>query len=83
MRDYVADPKFLLQKKIEARFAEKHPDKWMPLYSMTTFSDIRYSVAWKEGQRQQKIMDEVMADPNIESKWDSSEVEAKILELIN
>jgi kynurenine 3-monooxygenase len=55
----------------------------MPLYSMTTFSDIRYSVAWKEGQRQQKIMDEVMADPNIESKWDSSEVEAKILELIN
>ena len=25
MRDYVADPKFLLQKKIEAHFSEKHP----------------------------------------------------------
>jgi len=83
MRDYVADPKFLLQKKIEARFAEKYPDKWMPLYSMTTFSDIRYSVAWKEGQRQQKIMDEVMADPDIESNWDSKEVEDQILSLIS
>lgn len=83
MRDFVADPKFLLQKKIEARFAEKHPEKWMPLYSMTTFSHIRYSVAWKEGQRQQKIMDEVMAMENIETKWDSSEVEERMLELLS
>ena len=82
MRDYVADPKFLLQKKIEAQFAEKYPDKWMPLYSMTTFSDIRYSVAWKEGQRQQSIMDEVMAMPNIEAKWDSKEVEEMMLALL-
>ncbi len=82
MRDHVADPRFLLQKRIEARFSERHPDKWMPLYSMTTFSDIRYSVAWEEGQRQQKIMDEVMATEGIESNWDSDEVEQKMLELI-
>lgn len=82
MRDYVADPKFLLQKKIEAKFSESHPDKWLPLYSMTTFSEIRYSVAWKEGQRQQAIMDEVMTMPEIESKWDSSEVEEKMLALL-
>ena len=83
MRDYVADPKFLLQKKIEARFSEKHPEKWMPLYSMTTFSDIRYSVAWKEGQRQQTIMDAIMAIPDIEAKWASTEVEDKILRLVS
>jgi kynurenine 3-monooxygenase len=82
MRDHVADPRFLLQKRIEARFSERHPEKWMPLYSMTTFSDIRYSVAWEEGQRQQKIMDEVMATEGIESNWDSDEVEQKMLELI-
>ncbi|GAB4382433.1 MAG: NAD(P)/FAD-dependent oxidoreductase [Salibacteraceae bacterium] len=82
MRDYVADPKFLLQKKIEALFSEKHPDKWMPLYSMTTFSDIRYSEAWREGQRQQRIMDEVMAMDNIENLWDQPQVEQKILELL-
>jgi kynurenine 3-monooxygenase len=82
MRDYVADPKFLLQKKIEAKFSEKHPDKWLPLYSMTTFSDYRYSVAWAEGQRQQKIMDEVMEMPDVASKWDSNEVEEKMIELL-
>jgi kynurenine 3-monooxygenase len=82
MRDYVADPKFLLQKKIEARFSDKHPDKWLPLYSMTTFSEFRYSEAWREGQRQQAIMDQVMAAPEIEAKWDSEEVEQQMLALL-
>ncbi len=38
MRDKVADPQFLLQKKIEAAFSKKYPDKWIPLYSLVTFS---------------------------------------------
>lgn len=80
MRDYVADPKFLLQKKIEAHFSEKHPDKWMPLYSQVTFSHIRYSEAWKKGQIQDAIMKKVMAEiDNIEEKWNSQEVESAIL----
>ncbi len=80
MRDYVADPKFLLQKKIEAHFSEKYPDKWMPLYSQVTFSHIRYSEAWKKGQIQDAIMKKVIAKiNNIEEKWDSVEVENAIL----
>ncbi|MBW6482285.1 MAG: FAD-dependent monooxygenase [Vicingaceae bacterium] len=80
MRDYVADPKFLLQKKIEAHFSEKHLDKWMPLYSQVTFSHIRYSEAWKKGQIQDAIMKKVMAEiDNIEDKWNSQEVESAIL----
>lgn len=80
MRDYVADPQFLLQKKIEAKFSEKHPDKWMPLYSQVTFSHIRYSEAWKKGQHQDAIMKKVMAKfNNIENIWDSEEVEQAIL----
>lgn len=80
MRDYVADPKFLLQKKIEAHFSEKHPDKWMPLYSQVTFSHIRYSEAWKKGQIQDAIMKKIMANiDNIEEKWNSQEVENAIL----
>ncbi|NQX93302.1 MAG: FAD-dependent monooxygenase, partial [Flavobacteriales bacterium] len=38
MRDKTADPEFLLQKKIERRFSDAHPDKWTPLYSQVTFS---------------------------------------------
>jgi kynurenine 3-monooxygenase len=79
MRDRVADASFLLQKKIEARFSEKHPEKWIPLYSMVTFSHIPYDDALKTGEKQEAIMQEIMKMPNIESLWDSSEVENKIL----
>ena len=80
MRDKVADPKFLMQKKIEGKFSSKYPDKWIPAYSMVTFSpQIRYSDALKRGNRQQQIMDEVMAMPDIEHNWDSESVEKIIL----
>ena len=81
MRDYVADPAFLLRKKIEAKFSTLYPEKWMPLYSQVTFSEIRYSVAYKQGQVQNGIMDQVMEMPNIEQNWDSEEVMQKILSL--
>jgi kynurenine 3-monooxygenase len=70
MRDLVADTDFLLRKKIEARLHELYPDKWIPLYSMVTFHEnIRYSEAYAMGQKQKKIMDEVMKRPGIESTW--------------
>ena len=83
MRDYVADPKFLLQKKIEANFSKLYPNKWMPLYSQVTFSNIRYSEALKNGKRQSKIMDAVMQMENIEEKWESEEVINTILEKLD
>jgi kynurenine 3-monooxygenase len=84
MRDKVADPVFLLQKKIEARFSAKYPAMWTPAYSLVTFSpEVRYSEALRRGLEQQVIMDKVMMMPDIESKWDSEEVEQAILEQIN
>lgn len=83
MRDKTADKTFLLQKKIEAYFSSKHPEKWIPLYSMVTYSpNIRYSEALSAGNKQQAIMDKIMAIKNIESKWDSEEVENAILQLV-
>lgn len=83
MRDKTADKTFLLQKKIEARFSEKYPEKWVPLYSMVTYSPhIRYSEALVNGNKQQSIMDKVMTMADIETKWDSAEVEQKILSLL-
>ncbi len=80
MRDKVADPKFLLQKKIEARFSEKYPDKWTPLYAMVTYrTDLRYSQALKKGKEQEAIMQKIMAMKDIDKKWDSEEVEKEIL----
>lgn len=71
MRDLVADPEFLLRKKIEARIHTLYPDQWTPLYSMVTFNEnIPYSEAFAVGQKQKKIMDEVMKTPGIESGWE-------------
>jgi kynurenine 3-monooxygenase len=42
MSSKTADDKFL-QKKIEKWFSDKHPDKWIPLYSRVTFSDRPYA----------------------------------------
>lgn len=81
MRDLTGDPEFLLRKKIERKFALAHPEKWLPLYSMVTFSHIRYSDALKEGVRQDRIMAEIMAMPNIEERWDDDEVMEKMLQL--
>ena len=83
MRDKVADPKFLLQKKIEAAFSKKHPDKWIPAYSQVTFGPhIRYSEALVNGRRQEAIMQEIMSIPGIESKWETGEIETLILQKI-
>ena len=82
MRDLVADPRFILRKKIEGRLQQRHPDKWLPLYSQVKFSDIPYVDAWNEGLRHDRTMEEVLAMPGIEERWDSEEVERKALELL-
>ncbi len=82
MSSKTADEKFLLQKKIEKWFSDKHPDKWMPLYSRVTFSLQPYSEALAIGDFQNKIMEEVMQMENIEEKWNSKEVEDKIIALL-
>ena len=84
MRDRVGNPSFLLQKKIEAWFNEKYPEKWIPLYSMVTYSPhIRYSEALRIGNKQEAIMQSVMAMDNIEQIWNSEAVENKILAALN
>ncbi len=83
MSSKTADPYFLLQKKIEKHFAKNNPDKWIPVYSRVTFSDQPYSDALAIGDEQERIMQQIMQIPNIELKWDSLEVEEKMLELLN
>jgi len=82
MSSKTADPKFLLQKKIEKAFAKKYPDKWVPVYSRVTFSDRPYAEALALGDIQEEIMKKVMQMPNIESTWNTEAVEQKILNLL-
>ncbi len=83
MRDRVADPQFLLQKKIEAKLSEIYPDKWLPLYSQVTFSDIPYAEALAHGKLQEAIMKEVMTWPNIENNWQDNVILTRIIKMID
>lgn len=80
MRDKVADPKFLLQKKIEGKLNEKYPDKWIPAYSQVTFNpQIRYSEALERGNRQEAIMKRVMEDETIVGSLDDNKLYEMII----
>ncbi len=80
MRDKTADPQFLLQKKIEARLHEKFPDRWVPAYSLVTFSpEVRYSEALRRGLEQEAIMQKYMQDPAIEQRWDDDALHQQIV----
>jgi kynurenine 3-monooxygenase len=82
MRDSTANPQFLLQKQIEKKFANLYPEKWIPLYSMVSFTNISYSDAWEIGMKQEKMMEEIMQTPNIENEWKSNEIMQKMLSLV-
>jgi kynurenine 3-monooxygenase len=79
MRDLVADPRFLLRKKIEAQIHQKHPELWTPLYTMIAFSHIPYADALAAGKKQEEVMQRIMSMPGIESDWQQLNYE-KILQ---
>jgi len=82
MSDLSGDANFLLRKKIEAKFHQMHPQLWVPLYSMVTFSpDIPYKTALAVGDIQREIMDEIMQLPNIENEWQQAHVYQTLLQL--
>lgn len=78
MRDRVADPRFLLQKKIESKISAQYPQHWLPLYSQVTFSHLPYAEAWANGQAQERIMQRVMPRIQSEADYDLPEVQALI-----
>lgn len=81
MRDSVADEQFLLRKKIEAELHRRYPSRWLPLYSMVTFSNIRYSEAQERGRRQEQIMNEVMKEPRLAERWQNLDYAAIVQQL--
>ena len=75
MSDLSGDRKFQLRKMIEAKFSARFPDLWTPLYSMVTFSpDVPYAEALRIGDEQNRVMEIIMALPDIESDWDEQYV---------
>ena len=59
MRDRVADPRFLFQKKVELALQARYPRLFVPKYAMVTFHRIAYSVAQSRGRIQDRLLAEL------------------------
>jgi kynurenine 3-monooxygenase len=64
MSSKTADDKSYCKRRLKM-FSDKHPDKWIPLYSRT-FSDRPYAEALAIGDDQNAIMEEVLKTENID-----------------
>jgi kynurenine 3-monooxygenase len=62
MRDRVADPRFLLRKKVELALEARYPQLFVPKYAMVTFHRVPYATALKRGQVQDRMLSE-LCDP--------------------
>ena len=83
MSELSGDSNFLLQKKIEAKFHQLHPELWVPLYSMVTFCPhLPYSQALAIGDQQKLIMAEIMKIPNINTCWEDDFIYQKLRQLV-
>jgi kynurenine 3-monooxygenase len=56
MRDKVDDSRFLLERAIERELAKRHPDRFVPRYSMVSFTRIPYATALERGEIQRRII---------------------------
>ena len=64
MRDRVADPRFLLRKRVELALEAKYPQLFVPKYSMVTFHRIPYATAKRRGEIQDRILTDLCAGLN-------------------
>jgi kynurenine 3-monooxygenase len=62
MRDLVSDPFFQLQKAVEKQLHRKHPERYVPLYTMVTFSELPYAEALRRAQLHDSFFAEARHD---------------------
>ena len=65
MRDLVGQEWFLKRKQIERALNELYPEKFIPQYSMVSFSNIPYTEAVKKGNAQDAILDQLLENSDI------------------
>jgi len=56
MRDSVADPAFLLRRELGRMLAERHPDRFVPRYSMVTFTRMPYAQTFARDAAQDRLL---------------------------
>jgi kynurenine 3-monooxygenase len=76
------DPRFVVQKHLEQKIHRMYPESFVPLYTQVAFTDAPYVDAHRASEQQVAMLEELMSLPDIETRWDTLEVEGVIHRLI-
>jgi len=68
MRDHVNDPEYKKRREMELKLERMFPGQFIPRYSMVSFHQIPYAEVYQRGEKQFKIIGDVLkADPSGQS----------------
>jgi kynurenine 3-monooxygenase len=78
MRDRVDDPDYLLMRELERVLAARHPQRYLPRYSMVTFTRLPYAVARARGEQQAQLLREFVRDKGSLAEVDLAAADAAV-----
>ena len=76
MQKRVADPKFLLKKKIEQYLEKEYPDKYRSRYGLVMYTLTTYANAKQIGEEQATFLDDLVKDIDHIDQLDHDKVAA-------
>jgi kynurenine 3-monooxygenase len=79
MRDAVDDPAWRLQRTLELQLAERHPERFVPRYSMVSFRRTPYALAFERGRWQRALLAGATAGRDGLDGLDWAAIDARIL----
>jgi len=82
MRDSVADAGFLLRRELGRVLAERHPGRFVPRYSMVTFTRMPYAQAFARGAIQDALLREISAGRERIEDIDLRQADARVRDLL-
>jgi kynurenine 3-monooxygenase len=74
LRDFVGSSQFLLRKELERWVNDLYPDRYAPLYSLISFTNVPYAEALRQDREQRTLVDQLLAIPDVREKLASPEV---------
>ena len=80
MRDRVDDADYLVQRALEQVLAGRHPGRFVPRYSMVSFTCIPYATAFERGKLQRRILVEATRGCTSVEEVDLAAADALVVE---
>jgi kynurenine 3-monooxygenase len=84
MRDTVRDPKFMLRKELSFELERRHPERFIPRYSMVMFHhEIPYRVAFERGRVQGELLARLTEEAGSLAGIPVAQMDALVTELLD